>query len=228
MRRLGPRAMSIRGLAARPWPTAQPEFKAPRSVPTARQPADAMPAERPFADRKGNVYTHDTTAGRGVAADSSGVAAGRYATSWTAVNGTAVAGHGYAAYGTHPWSPTYYHSQAVAGRNWFYGNHLYTPGWCDDPSLGLDARRLRRRRLGRGCLDYGNLGLDRIVAGLCQRGTVQLQLRQFDRLPGRRGVLRQPAGRHRPTVLPGGREPRLDRRRRRTPTRNGCRWGSSG
>ncbi len=79
---------------------------------------------------EGNVYTHDTTAGRGVAADSSGVAAGRYATSRTAVNGTAVAGHGYAAYGTHPWSPTYYHSQAVAGRNWFYGNHFCTPGWC--------------------------------------------------------------------------------------------------
>ena len=41
-----------------------------------------------------------------------------------------MAGHGYAAYGTHPWSPTYYHSQAMAGRNWFYGNHLYSPGWC--------------------------------------------------------------------------------------------------
>ena len=79
---------------------------------------------------EGNVYTHDTTAGRGNAADSSGVAAGRYATSRTAVNGTAVAGRGYAAYGTHPWSPTYYHSQALAGRNWLYGNHLYTPGWC--------------------------------------------------------------------------------------------------
>ena len=82
---------------------------------------------------EGNVYTHDTTAGRGVAADSNGVAAGRYATNRTAVNGTAVAGHGYAgygAYGTHPWSATYYHAQALAGRNWFYGNHLYTPGWC--------------------------------------------------------------------------------------------------
>ncbi len=82
---------------------------------------------------EGNVYTHETTAGRGVAADSSGVAAGRYATGRTGVNGTTVAGRGYAgygAYGTHPWSPTYYHSQALAGRNWFYGNHLYTPGWC--------------------------------------------------------------------------------------------------
>ena len=77
----------------------------------------------------GNVYTHETTAGRGVAAGPNGVAAGRYASTGTAINGTAVAGHGYAAYGTHPWSPTYYHSQALAGRNWFYDNHFYTPGW---------------------------------------------------------------------------------------------------
>ena len=33
-------------------------------------------------------------------------------------------------YGTHPWSPTYYHAQAVSGRAWCYGNHLYAPGWC--------------------------------------------------------------------------------------------------
>jgi len=63
---------------------------------------------------EGNVYAHGTTGGRGIAAGPHGV----------------VAGHGYAAYGTHPWSPTYYHAQAVAGQAWCYGNHLYTRGWC--------------------------------------------------------------------------------------------------
>ncbi len=78
----------------------------------------------------GNVVTHESTAGRGVAAGPNGVEAGRYAGMGTSINGTAVAGRGYAAYGTHPWSPTYYHSQALAGQRWFYGNHFYTPGWC--------------------------------------------------------------------------------------------------
>ena len=78
---------------------------------------------------EGNVYTHDTTAGRGVAAGPNGVTAGRYTATGTAVNGAAVAGRGYAAYGTHPWSATAYHAQALAGQGWFYGNHLYTPAW---------------------------------------------------------------------------------------------------
>ncbi|MGO9115362.1 MAG: hypothetical protein ACLP9L_39625 [Thermoguttaceae bacterium] len=81
---------------------------------------------------EGNVYTHETTAGRGIAAGPNGVEAGRYASTRTSVDGTAVAGRGYSgygAYGTHPWSPTYYHSQALAGQDWFYGNHFYTPGW---------------------------------------------------------------------------------------------------
>ncbi len=82
---------------------------------------------------EGNVYTHDTTAGRGIAAGPNGVEAGHYAGSRTAVNGATVAGRGYAGYGTygtHPWSPTYYHSQALAGQSWCYGNHLYSRGWC--------------------------------------------------------------------------------------------------
>ena len=79
---------------------------------------------------EGNVYTHETTAGRGIAAGPNGVEAGHYAGSRTGVNGTTVAGRGYGAYGTHPWSPTYYHAQALSGRSWCYGNHIYTAGWC--------------------------------------------------------------------------------------------------
>ena len=99
------------------------------------------------------------------------------------------------AYGTHPWSATAYHAQALAGRGWFYGNRLYTPGWsavhpwawtpagyaaadwaaaawttATWPSVGL-------------WLGYANPGL-------------RLQLRQFDRLQQRRSLLRRPGRRH--------------------------------
>jgi hypothetical protein len=67
----------------------------------------------------GNVYAQGAVAGRGIAAGPGGVAAGR---------GIA-AGGGYAAWGTRAWSLTYYHAQAVAGRRWFAGHPVFTPGW---------------------------------------------------------------------------------------------------
>jgi len=81
---------------------------------------------------EGNTFAHETTAGRGVAAGPDGVTAGHHAASGTAVNGTAVAGRSYAAYGygTHAWSPTYCHAQAVAGRGWFGTSGIYTGSWC--------------------------------------------------------------------------------------------------
>ena len=78
---------------------------------------------------KGNVYTHETTAGRGVAAGPNGVAAGRYAGSGRPSTAQRSPAAVYGAYGTHPWSPTAYHAQAMAGRDWCCGNHLYTRGW---------------------------------------------------------------------------------------------------
>ena len=78
----------------------------------------------------GNVYTHDTTAGRGIAAGPYGTTAGRYAATGTAVNGAAVAGRSYAAYGTRAWSPTWCHAQAVACNGWCAGRGMYTGAWC--------------------------------------------------------------------------------------------------
>jgi len=79
---------------------------------------------------EGNTYVHTTDAGRGVAVGPNGAAAGRYDAGRTAVNGTTVAGHAYAGYGTHAWSPTYCHAQAVAGRGWFGASGIYSGAWC--------------------------------------------------------------------------------------------------
>jgi hypothetical protein len=98
---------------------------------------------------EGNVYTHDTTAARGIAAGPGGVEGGREFSSGSTFQGAggttaargvsgaqgfaagsygAAAGRGYA-YGTHAWSPTYYHAQALAGQNWFAGNPIFSAGW---------------------------------------------------------------------------------------------------
>ena len=142
---------------------------------------------------EGNTYAHATTAGRGIAAGPNGVVAGR----------------SYGTYGTHPWSPTYYHSQALAGRDWCYGNHLYSPGWCTiHPWAWMPAGYAAAdwAAAAWATATWGSVGS---WLGYADRRTVQLQLRQLDRLPGRPGLLWQPGGRHRATVLPGGRQPRL-------------------
>jgi hypothetical protein len=85
----------------------------------------------------GTTVAHGAGGIHGAAVGPYGAAAGGRYVSGTAVRGPegnvytheTAAGRGYAAYGTHPWSPTYYHAQAVAGRAWCYGNRLYTPGW---------------------------------------------------------------------------------------------------
>ncbi len=85
----------------------------------------------------GNTYAHETHGGREVAAGPNGVAAGRQFSSGTAVRGAggatvsrSVSGRAYAGvYGTHAWSPTYFHAQAVAGRRWLATNPIFTPVW---------------------------------------------------------------------------------------------------
>jgi hypothetical protein len=76
----------------------------------------SVSAGRAVEGPAGNVYARGATAQRGVAAGSYGYAAGGRA--------------GYAAYGTHAWSPTYYHVQAIAGQRWFVANPVFTPAWC--------------------------------------------------------------------------------------------------
>jgi len=93
---------------------------------------------------EGNVYTHDTTGARGIAAGPQGAAAGRAFSSGSTFQGAGgatvsrgvsgaqgfAAGRGYAAgYGTHAWSATYCHAQGLAGQRWCDGWHGFTGGW---------------------------------------------------------------------------------------------------
>ena len=82
---------------------------------------------------------HVSAGERGVAAGPNGAAAGgRYAGA-TAVKGPggntyvhateAARGAAGFGYGTHAWSPTYCHAQAVAGRGWFNGSGIWGRGW---------------------------------------------------------------------------------------------------
>ena len=72
-------------------------------------------AGRAVQGRGGDVFAQGATASRGVAADRYGYG-----------GGAAVAGRGY---GTHAWSPTYYHAQAIAGRDWFGAHPVFTNDW---------------------------------------------------------------------------------------------------
>ncbi len=86
----------------------------------------------------GTDVAHVSAGERGAAVGPNGAAAGgRYAGA-TAVKGpegntfvhATEAGRGAAAgYGTHAWSPTYCHAQAVAGRGWFNGRGIWGRGW---------------------------------------------------------------------------------------------------
>ena len=58
---------------------------------------------------EGGVYAHGTTATRSVAAGA-GVAGG---------------------YGTHFYSSTFYHSQALGVHGWFGAHPVFTPAWCE-------------------------------------------------------------------------------------------------
>ena len=86
----------------------------------------------------GADVAHVSAGERGVAAGPNGaVAGGRYVGA-TAVKGpegntyvhaTAARGAAGYGYGTHAWSPTYCHAQAVAGRGWFGDRGIYGRGW---------------------------------------------------------------------------------------------------
>ena len=110
----------------------------------------------------GNVYTHGTETGRGIATGPYGATAGRYATARTGVNGSTIAGRGYAAYGTRACTPTYCHG---AGAVVTAGCRPVECTW------GPALRILRLCRAGYLAADWLlRPGAGRLGHGLCVAG----------------------------------------------------------